>query len=190
MQRPQHRNVITREGAASGQSRAGTAGLREDPPARGRAARHDCDSPDAAATTGTHARLCGYCHSMPRISAFYGVVIYMYWNERDDPVAHFHAYHAGRAPRCPPTGPCWPAASNREHSSLSWNGRLFGTRKSSRTGNGPATASPCFPYRPCPRMMSVSENYMPTVTGVAVIGERVLRLLFSDGTVGDVDFSG
>lgn len=31
---------------------------------------------------------------MPRISAFYGVVIYMYWNERDHPVAHFHAYHA------------------------------------------------------------------------------------------------
>jgi Domain of unknown function (DUF4160) len=33
---------------------------------------------------------------MPRISAFYGIVIYMYWNERDHPVAHFHAYHAGR----------------------------------------------------------------------------------------------
>jgi hypothetical protein len=38
----------------------------------------------------------GYCRFMPRISAFYGVVIYMYWNERDHPVAHFHAYHAGR----------------------------------------------------------------------------------------------
>lgn len=23
-------------------------------------------------------------------------MIYMYWNERDHPVAHFHAYHAGR----------------------------------------------------------------------------------------------
>ena len=33
---------------------------------------------------------------MPRVIAFYGVVIYMYWNERDHPVAHFHAYHAGR----------------------------------------------------------------------------------------------
>jgi hypothetical protein len=33
---------------------------------------------------------------MPRISAFYGVAIYMYWNEGDHPVAHFHAYHAGR----------------------------------------------------------------------------------------------
>lgn len=38
-------------------------------------------------------------------------------------------------------------------------------------------------------MVSVSENYLPTVTGVAVMGERVLRVLFSDGTVGDVDFS-
>jgi len=38
----------------------------------------------------------GYCRAVPRISAFYGVVIYMYWNERDHPVVHFHAYHAGR----------------------------------------------------------------------------------------------
>ena len=30
---------------------------------------------------------------MPRISAFYGIVIYMYWNERDHPIAHFHAHH-------------------------------------------------------------------------------------------------
>jgi hypothetical protein len=29
---------------------------------------------------------------MPRVSRFYGVVIYMYWNERDHPVA----YHSGR----------------------------------------------------------------------------------------------
>ena len=31
---------------------------------------------------------------MPRISAFYGIVIRMYWNERDHPVAHFHAEYA------------------------------------------------------------------------------------------------
>lgn len=35
----------------------------------------------------------------------------------------------------------------------------------------------------------MSETYLPVVTGVAVIGEHVLRLLFSDGTVGDVDLS-
>lgn len=31
--------------------------------------------------------------------------------------------------------------------------------------------------------------YLPAVAGVAVIGEHRLRLLFDDGTVGDVDFS-
>lgn len=38
-------------------------------------------------------------------------------------------------------------------------------------------------------MASVSETYLPSVVGVAVVGDHVLRLLFSDGTVGDVDFS-
>ena len=33
---------------------------------------------------------------MPRLSAFYGIAIYMYWNERDHPVPHFHAYQSGR----------------------------------------------------------------------------------------------
>jgi hypothetical protein len=32
---------------------------------------------------------------MPRISFFYGIVISMYWDERDHPVAHFHAEYAG-----------------------------------------------------------------------------------------------
>jgi hypothetical protein len=33
---------------------------------------------------------------MPRVSFFYGIAIYMYWNERDHPVPHFHAVQAGR----------------------------------------------------------------------------------------------
>jgi Protein of unknown function (DUF2442) len=37
--------------------------------------------------------------------------------------------------------------------------------------------------------MRVSEKYLPAVVGVAVIGDHVFRLLFSDGTAGDVDFS-
>jgi len=32
---------------------------------------------------------------VPRISAFHGIVIYMYWNEADHPVPHFHAHHGG-----------------------------------------------------------------------------------------------
>jgi hypothetical protein len=35
----------------------------------------------------------------------------------------------------------------------------------------------------------VTETYLPSVVGVAVVGDHMLRLLFSDGTVGDVDFS-
>ena len=35
----------------------------------------------------------------------------------------------------------------------------------------------------------MSEKYLPVVSGIAVVGDHVLRLLFSDGTVGDVDFS-
>ena len=35
----------------------------------------------------------------------------------------------------------------------------------------------------------MSENYLPVVVGAAVVGDHVLRLLFSDGTVGDIDFS-
>lgn len=38
-------------------------------------------------------------------------------------------------------------------------------------------------------MVTMSEKYLPVVAGVAVVGTHVLRLLFSDGTAGDVDFS-
>lgn len=35
----------------------------------------------------------------------------------------------------------------------------------------------------------MSEDYLPVVAGVAVVGDHVPRILFSDGTVGDVGFS-
>jgi hypothetical protein len=35
----------------------------------------------------------------------------------------------------------------------------------------------------------VSMKDLPAVVGVAVVGDYRLRLLFNDGTVGDVDFS-
>jgi Protein of unknown function (DUF2442) len=38
-------------------------------------------------------------------------------------------------------------------------------------------------------MVTMSEKYLPVVAGVAVVGDHVLRLLFSDGTAGDVDYS-
>lgn len=33
----------------------------------------------------------------PKVSVFYGIVIRMYWNERDHPIAHFHAEYDGRS---------------------------------------------------------------------------------------------
>jgi hypothetical protein len=33
---------------------------------------------------------------MPRISSFFGITIAMFWDERDHPVPHFHAEHAGQ----------------------------------------------------------------------------------------------
>ena len=35
----------------------------------------------------------------------------------------------------------------------------------------------------------MSENHLPVVVGAAVVRDHVLRLLFSDGMVGDIDFS-
>lgn len=60
---------------------------------------------------------------MPRISTFYGVVIYMYWNERDHPVAHFHAYHAGRRASVSVDGNVLAGSLEPGHFSSSGNGR-------------------------------------------------------------------
>ena len=49
--------------------------------------------------------------------------------------------------------------------------------------------SSCSPSNRRRSIEPVSENYLPVVAGVAVVGDHVLRLLFSDGTAGDVDFS-
>lgn len=43
---------------------------------------------------------------------------------------------------------------------------------------------------PCPANAPPTvSGYLPAVAGAAVVGDHQLRLLFSDGTVGDVDFS-
>jgi hypothetical protein len=40
-----------------------------------------------------------------------------------------------------------------------------------------------------PKIQDMEKKYLPVVAGAAVVGDQVLRLLFSDGTVGGVDFS-
>lgn len=80
---------------------------------------------------------------MPRVSAFYGVVIYMYWNERDHPVAHFHAYHAGRRASVSADGDVLAGSLDPRLFSSSGNGRCFAAVRSSRTGSAPDGTSRC-----------------------------------------------
>lgn len=126
---------------------------------------------------------------MPRVSAFYGVVIYMYWNERDHPVAHFHASHAGRRASVSADGNVLAGSLDPEPFSSSRNGPFSAVARSLRTGSGHGGTSHCSGSTRWRNMEVVDENYLPVVVGVAVVGDRALRLLFSDGTVGDVDFS-
>jgi Domain of unknown function (DUF4160) len=127
---------------------------------------------------------------MPRVSTFYGVVIYMYWNERDHPVAHFHAYHAGRRASVSADGDVLAGSLESRALQFVRNGLRLGTMRSWRTGNGHGGISPCSASTRWRNMKIVDESYLPAVAGVAVVGDRVLRLLFSDGTAGDVDVSG
>lgn len=57
-------------------------------------------SPSAGPSTsarlhGASSRVAGNNHGVPRLSAFYGIVITMYW--RDHPPPHFHADYSGYA---------------------------------------------------------------------------------------------
>jgi hypothetical protein len=126
---------------------------------------------------------------MPRVSAFYGVVIYMYWNERDHPVATSTRTIRADAPQYQRTEMCWPAASIPGLFSSSGNGLSSAAVRSWRTGSAPGGTSPCSASTRWRSMKIVDKNYLPVVVGAAVVGDRVLRLLFSDGTAGDVDFS-
>src|SRR5580704_11223736 len=93
------------------------------------------------------------------------------------------------APQCRWTESCSQAAWKPARSDSSGNGPTSDTMKSSPTGNEPGGMSHCSPSRRCPKIEDMDENYLPVVVGAAIVGDRVLRLLFSDGTVGDVDFS-
>jgi hypothetical protein len=44
--------------------------------------------------------------------------------------------------------------------------------------------SNCWPSSCWRSIDDVSESYLPVVVGVAVVGDHMLRLLFSDGTAG------
>jgi hypothetical protein len=69
------------------------------------------------------------------------------------------------------------------------SGLVFTGTSWSPTGSWPGTESRSVRSHPCHNMAFVSGTYLPVVVGVAVIREHVLRLLFDDGIVGDVDLS-
>src|SRR5580704_291020 len=94
------------------------------------------------------------------------------------------------APQYQRTETYWPATSTLGPFSSSGNGLSSAVARSWRTGSAPGGTSPCSASTRWRSVKIVDENYLPVVVGVAVVGDRVLRLLFSDGTAGDVDFSG
>ena len=89
----------------------------------------------------------GYRQAMPRVSAFYGVVIYMYWNERDHPVAHFHAYHSGRRASVSVNGEVLAGILDPRALQFvrEWASLPPGGTRSWPTGNGPGGTSSCSP---------------------------------------------
>ena len=89
---------------------------------------------------------------MPRISAFYGIVIYMYWNEKDHPVVHFHAYHAGRRASISMDGEVLAGVLSLGRCSSFGSGPGFAAMRSWRTGNEPGGTSHCTALSRCRSM--------------------------------------
>jgi Domain of unknown function (DUF4160) len=54
-------------------------------------------SPIAGSEALRTDRCSPYGHRVPRISSFYGISIYMYWNEAHHARPHFHARYGGQA---------------------------------------------------------------------------------------------
>lgn len=124
---------------------------------------------------------------MPRISFFYGIAIWMYWNEGAHARPHFHARYAGRVASISLDGELI-AGSLPTVRLRSWPSGLASTTTSSMpTGSGRGAKSPSDRSSRFRKMSDMEE--LVDVTAVEVIGDYRLRLTFQDGTVGDVDFS-
>ena len=127
---------------------------------------------------------------MPRISAFFGIVIFMYWNEAEHHRPHFHASTANTRGRWHLTAPS-SVATRRPARSASYVSGPHSTRRSlPRTGSALAPWSLSNGLHRSRNICSV-EDVLPLlhVTGVAVNGDHKLRLLYEDGTVGDISFT-
>jgi hypothetical protein len=124
---------------------------------------------------------------VPRISSFYGITIWMYWNEGQHARPHFHARYAGEAASIDLGGELLAGGLSRRALMLvaEWANCIM--TSCSKTGSGLAAMSHFSPSIRCRSIVSVEQ--LTDITAVEVIGEYRLRLTFQDGTVGDVDFA-
>jgi hypothetical protein len=125
---------------------------------------------------------------MPRISAFYGIVIRMYWNESDHQVAHLHAFAGGQRASVTLDGSMLAGTLEPRAYGLVVEWAALHRDELQATGIGRDATSRWWRSRRCRRIRLMS-SYLPSVVGVAVLGDHLLRLLFDDGTVGDVQFA-
>jgi hypothetical protein len=123
---------------------------------------------------------------MPRVSAFYGIVIWIHTN--DHPPPHFHAtYGEHEVLICIVDGSVYAGSFPRRGL------RLVRSWRSLRVGDLQKRMAPCHPpagprYDRTLAMKKIKR--IPKVTAVEVLDHYVLRVSFDDGLVRDVDLSG
>src|SRR5947209_8555065 len=113
----------------------------------------------------------------------------MYWEEADHHRPHFHAEYAGGLASVAFDG---DHLGRRASSSSTAVHPRLGIAASGRTPSQLGSGSPAAASADRPADLTfapMSDPPLVHISGVAVIGPHKLRLLFEDGTVGDVSFS-
>ncbi len=123
---------------------------------------------------------------MPRISSFYGIGIWMYWNEGVHERPHFHARYGEHQASVDLDGQIIVGPSRRTHKDSCGNGPQCTATSWPRTGDAPGQASRWSRSRRCPSI--VRMDGLVDITAVEVLADQLLRLTFADGIVGDVAF--
>ena len=113
----------------------------------------------------------------------------MYWRERDHPIPHLHAEQGGDRASIAIDGTILAGGLRRVRCVSSRSGLNCTVKNSWRTGTARATSRRSSASTRCLNITQMT-NLPPLVhiVGVTVIGAHELRLLFEDGTVGDVAF--